>query len=39
MFCNLYYPPCSSSGVKLAIVKDKRSIVKIDKEILRSNQV
>jgi len=29
-FCNLYFPPCSRSGVKLELLKNKKSGVKID---------
>lgn len=29
-FCNLYFPPCSKTGVKLDLLKNKRGAVKID---------
>lgn len=37
-FCNLYFPPCARSGVKLDLIKNKRSAVKIDAELLRGNK-
>ena len=37
-FCNLYYPPCAKTGVKLKLLNSKRGDCKIDSDLLRSNQ-
>lgn len=37
-FCNLYYPPCAKTGVKLEVLKNRRANVKIDAELLRGNK-
>lgn len=29
-FCNLYYPPCSKSGLKLQLLESRRGNLKID---------
>lgn len=36
-FCNLYYPPCSKTGIKLKKLSALRNEAKIDKELLRAN--
>ena len=37
-FCNLYYPPCAKSGIKLKLFSKRRGDCKIDAELLRTNQ-
>ena len=29
-FCNIYYPPCSTSGIHLNLIKDKKNETRID---------
>lgn len=36
-YCNLYYPPCAFSGVKLSLISNHRSEVRIDREVVRAN--
>lgn len=38
-FCNLYFPPCSKTGIKLKLVSNRRDECKIDADLLRSNRV
>ncbi len=37
-FCNLYFPPCSRSGVKLQLLETRKGESKIDAELLRANK-
>lgn len=37
-FCNLYYPPCAKSGIKLKLLNNRRGDCKIDADLLRANQ-
>ena len=37
-FCNLYYPPCTTRGVHLRLITDRRDSCKIDSDLLRGNR-
>lgn len=37
-FCNLYFPPCARSGIKLQLLESRKGESKIDAELLRANK-